>query len=69
MKKASSNPAEQSPPRPAQEYPAGLTLQQHCVLAAMAGLAANPNWSFDPLPMAQRAMDCGNALYNLLKDE
>ncbi len=21
------------------------------------------------LPMAQRAMDCGNALYNLLKDE
>jgi hypothetical protein len=35
----------------------------------MAGLAANPNWNFDPLPMAQRAMDCGNALYNLLKDE
>jgi len=69
MKKASSNPAEQSPPRPAQEYPAGLTLQQHCVLAAMAGVAANPNWNFDPLPMAQKAMEHGKALYNLLKDE
>jgi len=69
MKKASSNPAEQSPPRPAQEYPADLTLQQHCVPPAMAGFAANPNWNFDPLPMAQKAMEHGKALYNLLKDE
>jgi hypothetical protein len=66
MKKA-SNPVESAPPRPAQETPEGLTLHQHCVLAALAGLAANPNWTFGSAEIAQKALDYGNATYQLLK--